>query len=178
MAVRRTLQVGEPLLRFKAKRVAKIRSRAVTQVVRDLVDTMREHELVGISAPQIGTSMRIFVTEIRKTKTRPDADIDELRVFINPKIVAYGKSKQYGWEGCGSVADGTLFAKVMRPTSVVVEAFDNDGMKFTLRANNLLSRVIQHEYDHLEGVLFTDLADIKTLANREQYLKLKARRSV
>src|SRR5690606_35100001 len=112
-----------------------------------LVDSMRHHELVGMAAPQIGKPIRVFVTEVRKTKLRKGEgieDVDPLRVFINPRITSLSKSTQKGWEGCGSVASAGLFGQVQRPSSLSIEAFDENGMKFNLKANKLLARVIQH----------------------------------
>jgi peptide deformylase len=173
MAIRKTVQAGNPIIRQKATAVTKIKSAATKALVQDMVDTMREHGLVGIAAPQIGKSLRVFVSEIRKTKNRRNVVPDELRVFINPKITAVSKTQESGWEGCGSVASGQLFAMVKRPSSVTVEAYGLDGELFTLKATGLLARIIQHEYDHLEGKLFVDIADMKTTMSREEYLKLR-----
>jgi peptide deformylase len=131
-----------------------------------------------MAAPQIGVCSRIFVTEIRETKLRKAHsanDIDDLRVFINPKVISVSEKTTKGWEGCGSVACADLFAKVERPKEITVEAFDKKGEKFTLTAKGLLARVIQHEIDHLNGVVFTDIADRKTFMSREPYLALTAR---
>ena len=175
MAIKQTTQVGDPIIRAKAKTVKDVNSSVVKKIVGNLVDSMRKHNLVGMAAPQIGESWRIFVTEIRKTKYRKDTELDELRVFINPKIIASSKKKTVGWEGCGSVAEAGLFAKVKRPATVVVEALDENGEKFSLRSKGLLSAVIQHEIDHLNGVLFIDRADITTCMSRKEYLKMRTK---
>lgn len=144
----------------------------------DLIDSMRHHELVGMAAPQIGKGVRIFVTEIRKTKLRKGESIknvDPLRVFVNPRVLSVSKKEAKGWEGCGSVASAGLFGMVRRPTSVTVEALDENGKKFRLKASNLLARVIQHEVDHLNGIVFADKADTKTYMSKNEYLKLKAK---
>jgi peptide deformylase len=113
------------------------------------------------------------VSEIRKTKNRKYVEPDELRVFINPKITTASKQTDFGWEGCGSVANSDLFAKVRRPSSVTVEAYNEHGELFTLAAKGLLARVIQHEYDHLDGILFVDKADMQTCASKEEYRKIR-----
>ena len=174
--IKKTVQVGNEILRTRAESVKDIKTSAIKKVVNDLIDTMRANSLVGIAAPQINKSVRIFVTEIRRTKTRDDAELDELRVFINPKIISVSKKKSRDWEGCGSVARGGLFATVTRPQTVVVEAYDVQGEKFTLKSSGLLARVIQHENDHLNGIMFTDIADMKTLTDRDEYLTLKKKR--
>ncbi len=175
MIHRRATQVGSPLIRAKAKRVVNPTGAANRKVVKDLIDSMHHHGLVGMAAPQIGKSLRIFVTEPRDTKVRkvrgPKAQGP--CVFINPCIVTSSKAQSTGWEGCGSVADKGLFAQVRRPTSVTVEAYDTEGKKFTLRAKGLLARIIGHEMDHLNGIVFTDKADRTTYTSREEYLKIR-----
>lgn len=175
MKTQKTTQVGNPIIRSKAKSVKEINSVKIKKVVSNLVDAMRKHELVGTAAPQIGESLRIFVTEIRKTKVRNSQDLDALRVFINPKVVGRSKKQVAGWEGCGSVAEAGLFAKVKRPASVEVTAKDEKGEKFTLKADGLLARVIQHEVDHLNGVIFLDKADTKTCMSKNEYLKMQTK---
>jgi peptide deformylase len=159
------------MIRRKAWRVS-LSSKTTRKIVRNLIDSMRYHGLVGMAAPQIGISQRIFVSEIRKTKTRSQRESDLVRVFINPHIISFSRERAFGYEGCGSVANSGLFGKVRRPRSVVVEAFDEKGKKFKLHASGLLARVIQHEFDHLEGKVFLDrLSDMKSVMSREEYLR-------
>lgn len=133
---------------------------------------MRHHGLVGMAAPQIGVSKKIFVTEVRKTKHRSPNILDGLRVFINPKIVSSSKRNKAGYEGCGSVAFAKLFGKVMRPEAVTVQAYNEKGEKFEIKATGLLARIIQHEIDHLNGVVFLDrLTDKKSLMSENEYRK-------
>lgn len=156
--IKKTTQIGDKVLRTKARSVKQVSSPQVRAMVKNLTDSMRAHELVGMAAPQIGVGLRVFVTEIRKTKQRKNVDQeDPLRVFINPKLISKSKKIVAGYEGCGSVAptDG-LFALVPRPESVTVSAYNEEGKAFTLTAKGLLARVIQHELDHLDGVLFLD----------------------
>ncbi len=145
-----------------------------------LIDSMRHHGLVGMAAPQIGKSERIFVTEVRKTAARKrlsSKDEDKLRVFINPTITSFSKRETKGWEGCGSVASGKLFGEVKRPNSVTVKANDRTGKEFEFKASNLVARVIQHEMDHLNGKVFTDKADAASYMSKNEYLKLRERTS-
>ncbi len=170
MAVRETTQIGDPVIRAKAKAVAAdaVASPAVRRVVRDLIDSMRAHGLVGMAAPQIGIGARIFVTEIRETRTRRGVGADPVRVFVNPKIVRRSVKRAYDHEGCGSVAHADLFGLVGRADAVEVTAWNEKGKKFTLRARGLLARIIQHENDHLDGIVFLDrMKDLRTLAARE-----------
>lgn len=171
MVIKKATQVGNPIIRTKSKAVS-VFSKKNKVVVRNLIDSMRYHGLVGMAAPQIGINKRIFVTEIRKTKFRRQNDLDVVRIFINPKILNASRKKLFGYEGCGSVAAGGLFGNVKRPQSVIVEAFNDKGKKFKLRASGLLARIIQHENDHLEGKVFLDrLSDMKSVMSREEYLR-------
>lgn len=155
-----------------SKPVKDINSKDAKKVIRDLVDSMRYHELVGIAASQIGYKLRIFVTEVRKTPTRDPKFIDKLRVYINPKISWFSKKQVIIYEGCGSVAYAKLYGPVRRPEQVVIEALGRNGKIFKLKADELLARVIQHEYDHLDGIEFTEkITDIRKIMSKEEYLK-------
>lgn len=159
MAVVRLYQIGEKVIRAKAKPVKAADKQKLSRLIRDLVDTMRAAGLIGIAAPQIGVSLRVFVTEIRKTRNRkPAADADSLRVFINPRVVKASARKTVLMEGCGSVGprDSRLFGPVSRPEKVVVEALDERMQPFRLEAPGLLAKCVQHECDHLDGVVVLD----------------------
>jgi peptide deformylase len=173
MIIKSATQVGHPIIRKRSAPVA-VSSKAKNGIIKNLIDSMRYHGLVGMAAPQIGINKRIFVTEIRKTKYRTQRELDPVRVFINPKIVSMSRKKAFGYEGCGSVDAGGLFGSVARAHAVVVKAFDSKGKKFTLRANGLLARIIQHEFDHLEGKVFLDrMMDMKSIMSRGEYLRKK-----
>jgi peptide deformylase len=177
MIIKSATQVGNPIIRKKSKKVTDVKSAQNKKIIRNLVDSMRHHDLVGMAAPQIGQNFRIFVTEIRETKFRKKdkkSDVDGLRVFVNPKIVSFSDTEVTIWEGCGSVAESNLFGKVTRPESLVIEALNEKEIKFTLEAKGLLARVIQHEMDHIDGIVFTDKADSKTYMSRNEYFKMKA----
>jgi peptide deformylase len=171
MIIKEIIQIGNTLLSKKAKFVAKINAKETQRVIKNLVDSMRYHDLVGMAASQIGEKLRIFVTEVRKTSYR-NFSKDILRVYINPKIVWFSKKQVVIYEGCGSVAYAKLFAPVKRPEKIIVEAFDEKGNKFRLKAEGFLSRVIQHEYDHLDGIEFTEkITDMRKIMSSEEYKK-------
>lgn len=173
MIIKNIIQAGNPFLRKKAKIVKNINSSKVKKATKDLIDTMRGSDLIGISAPQIGQDFRIFVTELRKTINRDIKDRDNLRIFINPKIIRISKKESMGHEGCGSVGSAQIFGSVKRPNKIIVEALNEKGEKFIINAKGLLARVIQHEFDHINGILFTDkVFDYKKLMSREEYKKL------
>lgn len=157
MAIQRVSQVGERVIRTKAKRVSSSDKAVVGALIKDLIETMHATDLIGIAAPQIGVSAQVFVTEIRKSKLRKRlVDVDGLRVFINPTITWVSKKVTAMDEGCGSVCHATLFGQVKRPAEVEVQALDEHFQPFTLRAKGLLAKCIQHEYDHLQGLVILD----------------------
>jgi len=173
MAVRKILQIGDPRLKAKNRRIEDFNNPKIKKVVKDLVETMRASGLlIGIAAPQIGENYQIIATKIRKTKTRTGIQTDKLRIYINPKIVSYSKKQDVAYEGCGSVVQADFFGPVKRSKEIIIEAFKQDGHKFRLRCDGLLARVIQHEYDHLSGIEFTEkINNYRKLMNRDFYIK-------
>ncbi len=172
MIIKEIIQIGNPILSKKSKFVANINSKETQRVIKNLIDSVRYHDLIGIAASQIGEKLRIFVTEVRKTAYR-NLEKDILRIYINPKIVWSSKKQIIIYEGCGSVAYAKFFAPVKRPEKIIIEAFNEAGNKFKLKAEGFLSRVIQHEYDHLDGVEFTEkITDMKKIMSSEEYKKI------
>lgn len=173
MAIRETIQIGDPRLKAKNKSINNFDVPIVKQVIDDLIDSMHSKKLlVGLSAPQIGENYKIFITEPRKTKFRTGDQVDKLRVYINPDIIHYSSEKTIMYEGCGSLLNGQLFGPVKRPKEITIEASDKKGKKFQLTCDGILARVIQHEYDHLNGVEFIEkVFDYKKLLNVDFYLK-------
>ncbi|MDB5266223.1 MAG: Peptide deformylase [Parcubacteria group bacterium] len=176
MIIKELTQVGNPIIRRKSSVVKDFKSKKIKKTIKDLVDSMRHGNLVGIAAPQIGINQRIFLTEIRMTSLRTidkDKEADDLRVFINPQVLSVSKKTFSEYEGCGSVAHANLFGKVSRPTSLVIKARDKNGEWFTMEAKGLLAKVILHELDHIDGKVFLDrLTDTKSLMSRSEYKKM------
>ena len=103
MAIKKISEIGSAVIRTRAKKVTEDSPKKLKQIIADLTDTMRHAGLVGIAAPQIGIGSRIFLTEIRKTKTRKNLlQLDVLRVFINPELVHVSKKQVNDYEGCGA----------------------------------------------------------------------------
>ena len=149
MAIKRVLKYGEKSLREPSKEVHKV-SKKITDLVSDLLDTMYAQNGVGLAAPQIGVNYRVFVIDV-STGDQPLNPI----VFINPKIIKKSGSVISN-EGCLSFPEA--YTDVKRYANVMVKALNSQGKPFTLEATDgtLLARAIQHEFDHLEGVLFID----------------------
>lgn len=174
MAIIKAVQIGEPVIRKVAKKVQSPLAGQTRKVVKNLIDSMRSMGLVGMAAPQIGSGTRIFVVELRKTRARKELDTSPLYVFINPKIISRSKKQAVGYEGCGSIAFGELFGPVKRAQAVAVEALDTHGKPFKLSARGMLARVIQHEQDHLDGIVFLDkVTDMRKLVSRNYFIKHK-----
>ena len=143
MAIRKIVIYPAEVLEKKCRPVVKF-DRKLAKLLDDMYDTMIEHDGVGLAAPQIGIDKRIAIVDI-------DDELGTIEM-INPRIINTS-GEQTGPEGCLSFPD--LFGEVTRPNYVKIEAFDRKGKKFTLEAEEFLARAIQHEIDHLDGVLFT-----------------------
>lgn len=130
---------------------------AVVKLADQMVDAMHAAKGIGLAGPQVGTSLRLFVVHL--------AD-DEPRLFINPEIIGTSIETVKMEEGCLSIPG--LYADVIRPRSVEVQAYNRRGRPFSVTAEGLLARVIQHELDHLNGVLFVDHLSQRT---RDKLLK-------
>ena len=155
--VEQILQAGDPKLTIENRDLNFKTDRPYIISVFDRMKTvMKENPFVGLAAPQIGENINLFITEIRKTKYRTDLnEIDPLRIYINPKITYYSKELVVMTEGCGSVDYGKTRFDISRPKDIVIVYFDIDGNEVKEKVYKLRSRVIQHEYDHLQGKLIT-----------------------
>lgn len=149
MAIRKVLRYGEKSLREPSKEVHKV-SKKITDLVRDLLDTMYSQNGVGLAAPQIGENVRVFVIDA-STGNEPLNPM----VFINPKIIKRSGAVKSN-EGCLSFPEA--YTDVRRYKNVMVKALNEHGKSFVLEAKDgsLLARAIQHENDHLDGILFID----------------------
>ena len=140
----KVLYLGDETLRQPSKPVEHIDD-ALHELIREMFITMDADKGIGLAAPQIGKNIRLFVVKI-------DDGVE--RVFINPVIVGTSEKQCSYEEGCLSIPK--MYADVVRPEAVTVQYQDGNGRRKTMEATGLLARVIQHEYDHLEGVLFID----------------------
>ncbi len=149
MSVRKVIKYGEESLREPSKEVHKV-SQKIKNLVQDLLDTMYKENGVGLAAPQIGENVRVFVIDVSTEKEPLNP-----RVFINPKIIKKSGAC-ISHEGCLSFPEA--FTDVKRYANVMIKALDTNGRSFVLEAKDgsLLARAIQHEFDHLDGILFID----------------------
>ena len=164
MAVRHVVTVSEdnPILTAKAKRVRKVDA-SVQALIDDMVETMREAPGVGLAATQIGVPLRVIVVEIPETEDQPDNG--KLYTLVNPEIIRTSAEIEEGEEGCLSIPG--WIGQLDRHVWVTVKALDRKGREVRIKANDFLARTLQHEIDHLNGVLFTD-----RLTSREKLIKL------
>lgn len=163
MTVREIVFVPDPVLRKKAKVVTKFDDKLQT-LIDDMVETMREAPGVGLAAPQVGVLERVVVIEYYENEADEDEDLEEgapeppkrLYTIVNPVIVRKSVEVEDGTEGCLSVPgyNGT----VERHLTITVKGQNRYGQPVTLKLKDWTARIFQHEIDHLEGVLFTDLA--------------------
>lgn len=170
MAAKDIVQAGHPALKAKNKRITDFQSAALQQLLQDMKDSQDAADLVGIAAPQIGENYAVFLTHPRSTSLRKVGKEDSCRVYVNPRIVWKSPETIQMYEGCGSLSD--IFGPVIRPKEVTVEAYDEHGKRFTMTADGLLARVIQHEVDHLNGCEFIErVSDYHKIIMKEYYLR-------
>lgn len=151
-----------PALRTKGRAVEKVDAK-IRRLAEEMIETMRAADGVGLAAQQVGLPLQLFVLEVPYMKDRPSAmrmdgkpvDFEALMpmVLINPEIELFGRSRS-GNEGCLSFPG--LRGDVIRPFSVRVRAQSPDGAEIAFEADGLLARAVQHEFDHLQGILFID----------------------
>jgi peptide deformylase len=164
---REIVLLGDPVLREKAKPVEAF-DEELRDLVRDMFMTVAAAEGAGLAAPQVGVSRRVLVADVREEDKEP------FRVaVVNPTIVEFGSEEERASEGCLSVPG--VDEMVRRPFRVVVEGFDPSGEALRIEAEGLYSRVLQHEVDHLNGVLFFDrMSPLERRMLLRKYRKLRA----
>lgn len=179
MAILKVARMGHPVLRAKARPIppANIGSPGVQQLIDDMFETMREYAGIGLAAPQVHHSLRIFVAGVSNLPVPPVLESDEDMPFIalvNPEITPVTRKSEEGWEGCLSIPD--IRGLVPRPLDIQVKAYDRHGKRIELVARGLSARVIQHETDHLDGILFFDrMTSYESLTFMEEYRRFWAK---
>jgi peptide deformylase len=160
MSILKVARMGHPVLRAKARPLdkAEIRGAAIQTLIDDMIETMAEYHGVGLAAPQVHEGVRLFVAALDEGDD--DEEVEPIAV-INPEIIVVGSDVVEDWEGCLSIPD--IRGRVPRPREIKVRAMDRTGARIELSAHDFPARVIQHETDHLDGVLFFDR--MKSLAS-------------
>jgi peptide deformylase len=162
------VKYGSPILRQKGGQIEKL-TPEIKKLIDDMFETMHERHGVGLAAQQIGKALQITVIDVRDAKDRPStveldgkpAEVDVIMplVLINPEIKPYGETVK-GAEGCLSFPE--IYGEIPRPEFVEVKGLDANFKPIEFRAGGLLARAVQHEVDHLNGILFIDRMDKKT----------------
>ena len=143
----KVVQEGDPVLRKKAEPVKNPKSPEIKGLIADMIATMKKANGIGLAAPQVGASFRIFTVNVE----------DKVYVFINPEVKNLSQDESSFEEGCLSVQK--IWGPVIRSKKLTIKALDENGEPIKIRAKGLLARVIQHEMDHLNGTLFIDKAE-------------------
>ena len=158
MTLRTIVTLPDPVLRRKARAVTTFDKKLQT-VIDDMIETMREAPGVGLAAPQIGISERLIVVEYYENEQAEEAEEEAKKkvwVMLNPEIVKASEEKVMGVEGCLSVPN--LVGEVERHEAVQIKGLNRRGQPMRVKAQGWLARIFQHEIDHINGIVFTDLA--------------------
>jgi len=180
MSILKVSRMGHPVLRRKARPLppAEITAAPVQRLIDDLTQTMLEYNGVGLAAPQVHEELRLFVAQV--VRDHEDEEDDETRkpeilALINPEFKPASRHVEEDWEGCLSIPD--LRGLVPRYRDISVKAYDRTGRQIELQASGFMARIIQHETDHLDGVLFLDrMKSFESLTFIEEYVKYHAKR--
>jgi peptide deformylase len=168
VAVKKILTIPDPILFKKTQKVGKI-DEDIENIAKDLMDTVKiakDPEGAGLAAPQLGISKRICVVRnfFEDPLNSDDINSDDI-ILINPKIIQYSAEKEIDWEGCLSVPN--VYGLVERARKIKVTAKDIDGGIIKIKAEGFFARTIQHEIDHLDGILFTSKIEGKPIDQEE-----------
>lgn len=171
MSILKVARMGHPILRRKARPLTptEVREAGIQKLIDDMIETMHEYAGVGLAGPQVHESVRIFVAGLEE-------DDGKLRVvpFVNPEVTPVGEAMEDDWEGCLSIPD--IRGRVPRFRQIVVRSLDRRGRPQEHALAGFPARVVQHETDHLDGILFIDrMKSFETLAFLEEFGRYWAR---
>lgn len=174
MSILKVSRMGHPVLRTKARTLDKseLKNAMVQAFIDNMIDTMYEYSGVGLAAPQVHEGLRLFVAMLD-----PDGRGEgDAVTFVNPEIMVVGNEVVEGWEGCLSIPD--VRGRVPRAQHIKVSALDRHGKRFELELKDFPARVVQHETDHLDGVLFLDrMRSFESLTYLEEYSRYHTKRA-
>lgn len=164
------VKIGNPVLRAHTRLVPRkiLSQKSFAGLIREMIETMRGAQGVGLAANQIGKNLRLFVMECRGNKRYPKVASFPLQAYLNIRILLYSKSQENGWEGCLSVPG--FRGLVPRSKKIWVEAQALDGTKIRRTFSGFEARVVQHETDHLNGLFYLDrMKNLKTWTHLEEF---------
>jgi peptide deformylase len=157
MAIREIVTTPDPVLRQRARKVRAV-TKEIQTLMDDMVETMRVAPGVGLAAPQVGISQRVIVVEYAETSEDPKVPPQPPKLYAvaNPEIIRHSSDTEFANEGCLSVPG--YIGEVERYSSVTIKGLNRNGSPFRLKAKGWLARIFQHEINHLDGILYIDLA--------------------
>ncbi|NEP62076.1 MAG: peptide deformylase [Symploca sp. SIO2G7] len=163
-------QLGNPILRQQAQLVDNPSDKHLQQLIDKLITTVIKKNGVGIAAPQVSQSYRLFIVASRPNLRYPHAPVMEPTAMLNPKIIAHSQDMVKDWEGCLSIPG--IRGLVPRYRSVEVEYTSRDGKLQRQELTDFVARIVQHEYDHLDGIVFLDRVEsTQEIITEQEYLK-------
>lgn len=177
MSILKVARLGHPVLRKVAESVRheEIKTEQFQRFIDDMIETMHEYDGVGLAAPQVHVSKQIAVIEVKDNPRYSTAVRIPLTVLINPRIEKRSKELTEDWEGCLSIPD--LRGVVPRNETLICKAFDRNGSPFEIKAKGFFARVIQHEWDHLQGNVYVDrMPHLKTLTHLTEFSRFWTKR--
>jgi peptide deformylase len=172
MAILKVTRLGHPVLRKLTEHVSpsELRSPAMQHFIDNMIETMKEYDGVGLAADQVHESKQIAVLEVADNPRYPQKPKVPLTVLVNPKVTPLSDEVEEDWEGCLSIPD--LRGKVPRYKSIHVVAMDRGGNELDFIATDFHARVIQHEFDHLNGKVYLDrMRDFSTLTFLQEFAR-------
>lgn len=173
MALLKIARMGNPVLKVKAEPVEDPKAPEVAQLVADMVETMHDADGTGLAAPQIHVSKRVVVFYVdagRDSREGGEGDGVPLTVLINPEIEPLSDETEIGWEGCLSIPG--MMGEVSRFTHIRYAAYDLTGKRFEREAHGFHARVVQHECDHLDGILYPQrIEDMSTFGFNDELMR-------
>ena len=152
MAIREILRIGNPILLKKAEKVEIFDTPEIHELIKDMIETMKDAEGAGLAAPQVGESIQLVIFGVDKNERYPEAEEVPFTVLINPVITPLTQDKEDDWEGCLSVPG--MRGVVPRYKEINYKGFDQYGNEIDRDAEGFHARVVQHECDHLLGILY------------------------
>ena len=150
--IREILRMGDPRLLARSREVERLGTPELSALLADMRDTMRAHDGAGLAAPQIGVPLRVVIFGMERNPRYPDAPAVPYTELVNPVLTPLADDEEEGWEGCLSVPG--LRGAVPRFTRLRYEGFDPDGRPVARDVDGFHARVVQHECDHLDGILY------------------------
>jgi peptide deformylase len=164
------IQLGDPLLRSRAQLVNNIQDECIQKLIDGLIATVAQANGVGIAAPQVAELYRLFIIASRPNPRYPNAPAMEPTAMINPRILAHSTEVAKGWEGCLSIPG--IRGWVPRYQAIEIEYTDRDGKLQKQELTDFVARIFQHEYDHLDGIVFLDrLESTQDIITEREYQK-------